>query len=271
MKSHPSLTFLSTPAALIGMVHIGALPGTPRSRRSIAELAAHAATEARLLKAAGFDAVLIENMHDAPYVLAPHSPEIVSAMTAAGVAVRAAIGDAFPLGVQILAGGEREALAVALACDAAFIRCENFVFSHVADEGLMTQAAAGPLLRYRRTIGAESVAVLCDLKKKHAAHAITMDLDIAECARSAEFFGADGLIVTGTSTGRAADPAELAAARGATELPVLIGSGVTASSARSLSLAARGLIVGSALKRGGHWSGPIDSARCRAIVKARGL
>ena len=54
------------------------------------------------------------------------------------------------------------------------------MFSHVADEGLMAEADAGPLLRYRRTIGAEAVAILADVKKKHAAHAITSDVDIAE-------------------------------------------------------------------------------------------
>ena len=30
------------------------------------------------------------------------------------------------------------------------IRAENFVFSHVADEGIMPDASAGPLLRYRQ-------------------------------------------------------------------------------------------------------------------------
>jgi predicted TIM-barrel enzyme len=60
-------------------------------------------------------------------------PEIVSGMAAVVNAVRAAVD--VPLGVQILAGANREALAVALAAGAAFIRAENFVFAHVADEG----------------------------------------------------------------------------------------------------------------------------------------
>ena len=37
-------------------------------------------------------------------------------------------------------------------------------------------ACAGPLLRYRKHIGAAHIAVWADLKKKHAAHAVTADV-----------------------------------------------------------------------------------------------
>ncbi|HYD00254.1 MAG TPA: BtpA/SgcQ family protein, partial [Phycisphaerales bacterium] len=164
--------------ALIGMVHVPALPGSPASKLAARQIAAHVAAEARLLAKTGFDALLLENMHDAPY-LTRHDPAVVAAMTAAGLAVRDAAPD-LPMGVQVLAAGNREALAVALACGGTFIRCENFVFAHVADEGLMPTAEAGELLRYRRSIGAESVAVFADLKKKHASHAITGDVSLAE-------------------------------------------------------------------------------------------
>ena len=52
---------------------------------------------------------------------------------------------------QILAWQNREAMAVALATSLQFIRAEGFVFSHVADEGLVTTACAGDLLRYRES------------------------------------------------------------------------------------------------------------------------
>ena len=66
----------------------------------------------------------------------------------------------------LLVGSNREALAVAAASGASFIRAECFVFSHVADEGWM-DGCAGDLLRYRRVIGAEDVMVLTDINKKH--------------------------------------------------------------------------------------------------------
>lgn len=259
---------------LVGMVHLGALPGTPGAGRSVPEIAREAALEAAVLARSGFDAVLVENMHDAPYVTGPHGPEIVSAVTAAVLAVQEALegfrrgGRALPVGIQILATGNREALAVALATGASFIRAENFVFAHVADEGLMNTAEAGPLLRYRRLIGAEHVAIWADIKKKHAAHALTADLSLGEACEGAEFFGADGVIVTGRATGKAADPDEVAEARAATDLPVIVGSGVTAETAAGLLEVADALIVGSSIKRGGDWRGAVDERRARGVVEA---
>ena len=46
----------------------------------------------------------------------------------------------------MLAGGNREAVAVAQAARLQFVRAEGFVFSHVADEGWL-DGCAGPLLR----------------------------------------------------------------------------------------------------------------------------
>src|SRR4029077_16665499 len=165
-------------------------------------------TEAELYRDAGFSAVMIENMHDRPYLKSAVGPEIVAAMSVIGRGVRRAVS--LPLGVQVLAGANREAIAVAHACGAAFVRVEGFVFAHVADEGLI-DAGAGELLRYRGAIGAEHVRVFADVKKKHSARALTGDVDVGEPARAAEFFLADGVIVTATATGRAADPREVEA------------------------------------------------------------
>ncbi len=265
---HPALTFL-TPRrpALIAMIHVGALPGSPRSEKSVAQLAAQAVEEAKLLTDAGIDAILLENMHDVPYLNRAVGPEIVAGMTTVCATVRAATK--LPLGVQVLAGANQAALAVAQAAGCQFIRAEGFVFAHVADEGLMAQADAGPLLRFRRAIGATDIAILTDIKKKHSAHAITADVDLAETARAAEFFGADGLIVTGTATGRQADPAEVAAVRKAVGVPVLVGSGVTPDNLDAFAPHAHAVIVGSYLKKDGDWRNPPDPARVTSLVNSR--
>lgn len=250
------------------MIHVAALPGSPGSRLSIEEIVDRAATEAEELARAGFDAIIVENMHDRPYVHGGHGPETVAALTRAALAIRETAPE-LPLGMQVLSGGNREALAIALAVGGSFIRCENFVFSHVADEGLLSIAEAGPLLRYRRAIGAERIAVLCDIKKKHASHAMTADLSIAEAAEAAEFFGASGVIVTGAATGKPVEIDELAAVRKATKLPLLVGSGATPEALGGLFRFADAVIVGSFIKKGGVWSNAIDPARCRRLVEAR--
>jgi uncharacterized protein len=255
--------------ALIGMVHVRALPGTPRQELSISEIVDLAVGESRVMADAGFDGVIVENMHDRPYVHGVKPPEIVASMTRICQAVADAAGS-MTRGIQILSGGNQEAIAVAAATGSAFIRCENFVFSHIADEGFLTEAEAGPLLRYRRSIGAEGVKVFADLKKKHASHAITLDVSIGEAAAAAEFFGADGVIVTGTATGKPTSVSDVTAVRSATTLPVLVGSGVTPELVPGLfDAGADGLIVGSSIKEDGLWTNAIDPARCRALVAAR--
>jgi len=121
------------------MVHVGALPGSPAASHSIARLVEHAVAEARAFRDAGFTAVAIENMHDRPYLRGGVGPEVTAAMAVIGREIRRETS--LILGVQVLAGANREALAVAHATGAAFVRVEGFVFAHVADEGLIEASA----------------------------------------------------------------------------------------------------------------------------------
>lgn len=265
---NPILDRLRRGRVLIGMVHLGALPGTPRAEFHPETIAEHAAREALLLEDAGFDAVLIENMHDRPYLRRRVGPEVIAAFARAAFEVRQAIS--LPIGVQVLAGDNHAALAIAHAAGACFVRAEGFAYASVADEGLLARADAGPLLRFRRAIGATGVAIFADVRKKHAAHAITQDLDLAEEARGHLFCGADGLIVTGPATAVPAageDVRRVAEAAG--DAPVLVGSGVTPDSFRRIVPPACGAIVGSALKVDGGWMNAMDPARVQAFVTAR--
>ena len=256
-------SIFGAPRALIGVLHLPALPGTARAQLGPDAVVETVLAEARQYQAAGFQGLMIENMHDRPYLKGAVGPEVVAAMAVVGREVRRT---GLPLGVQVLAGANREALAVALACGAAFVRVEGFVFAHVADEGII-ESTAGDLLRYRRAIGAEGVRVFADVKKKHSSHALTADVSLAETARAAEFFLADGVIVTGTTTGQPADPQEVKAVQEAVRIATLVGSGITAPNLAAYA-AADGFIVGSWVKRDGLWSNPLDSGRLQALVSA---
>ena len=260
-------TLFGAPQALIGMLHVGPLVGSPLHRKTGLDLDDQiddAVSQAEIYRAAGFHGLLLENMFDRPYLKGHVGPETVAALAVIGREVRRAVP--LPLGIQVLAAANEEALAVALACGAAFVRVEGFVFAHVADEGLI-EAAAGPLLRYRAAINADHIRVFADIKKKHASHALTADLDISETARAAEFALADGVIVTGTATGRPADPAEVEAVAGAVGIPTLVGSGVTAANIASFAVA-DGLIVGSSVKQRGDWRMPLDPDAVRRLADA---
>lgn len=109
--------------------------------------------------------------------------------------------------------------------------------------------------------------VFADIKKKHSAHAITADVDLAETAKAAEFFHADGVFVSGTATGRPTDRDEVRAVSEAVEIPTLVGSGVTPENMVHFATA-DALIVGSSVKEGGLWSNRLDDARVEALARA---
>lgn len=268
MPDSPS-TLFGHAHALVGMVHLRALPGAPASRLAPKEIVKTAVAEALQLEAAGFNALIVENMHDRPYLADASDADTVATFAIAAAAVVAAV--TIPVGIQILSGANLAALAVAQAAGASFIRAEGFVFAAVADEGLLARACAGELLRERKRIGAEHIRIFADLRKKHTSHSITADIDMAAWVRAAEFFQADGMIVTGTETAVEPDCAELAMARAATKLPVLAGSGATPENLARIFRSVDAIIVGSSLKVGGVWSHELDSARIGRIARARDL
>jgi membrane complex biogenesis BtpA family protein len=171
-----------------------------------------------------------------------------------------------PCGIQILAGANAEALAVAHAAGLDFIRAEGFAFAHVADEGIIESSAAA-LLRYRRSIGAERVQVWSDVKKKHSSHAITADVGIGEMAHAVEFMRGDAVIITGSVTGDAPDEADLTEVKRNTQLPVYLGSGVTENNLEQFFPAADGFIVGSHFKTDGHWAHAVDAGRVEVFMR----
>lgn len=248
------------------MIHIEALPGAPLSKKSLGQIYDKAARELEIYQKNGVQAIMIENMHDVPYQNRNVEPITVAAMTTIATLLR--LQSDIPMGLQILAGANKEALSVAFASSFNFIRAEGFVFGHLADEGMMN-ADAAELLRYRKHIGAEHIKVFADIKKKHSSHAISSDISIEEMAKAAEFFLADGLIVTGTSTGESASEKDVEAVKNAVKSPVWIGSGITANNLANYFSQADGFIVGSSLKVNNHWANNVDKDKVKALTNMR--
>lgn len=245
------------------MIHLGALPGTPAHAQSLAAIEAQALREAEIFRAAGVQGLLLENMHDTPYLRGQVGPEIVASMAIIARAVKQA--SRLPCGIQILAGANLEALAVAHAAGLDFLRAEGFAFAHVADEGFI-QSSAAELLRFRRRLGADRVQVWADVKKKHSSHAITADVDLGATAQAVEFLRGDAVIVTGAVTGAAPQNRDVQAVKRQTRLPVYLGSGVTARNLKSFFAAADGFIVGSEFKQDGHWARAVDAKRVEKFM-----
>jgi membrane complex biogenesis BtpA family protein len=250
--------------ALIGMVHLLPLPGSPRWGGSLDAVVERAVADARALRDGGFDACLVENYGDAPFSPGQVDPGTVAAMAVAVAEVRRAV--AGPVGVNVLKNDARAALAVAAATGASFIRVNIHVGAVVADQGLI-QADAYTTLRYRRLLGTDT-RLLVDVGGKHAVPLAPVNLE--QVARDAATRGlADALVVSGAATGEATPLGDVERVRAAVPgHPVLVGSGVTPDTVRDVLRVADGAIVGTWVKRDGRTQNPVDPARVAALARA---
>lgn len=255
--------------AFIGVIHLPPLPGAPRPGPPFARVLADAARDAAILLAEGADAVIVENLGDAPFCRGPVPPETVAALTLAAQAV----ADAAPtlhLGLNVLRNDGRAALGIAAVVAARFVRINVLTGAAVTDQGLIEgDARAIATARRLLTPPAEAgPAVAADVHVKHARPLAGGTL--ADDARDTWLrAGADALVISGTHTGGPTDPADLARVRDACpDAPLWVGSGVTPQSAPTLRDSADAAIVGTWLHADGALDAPLDPRRVRDIARA---
>ncbi|MFI5379729.1 MAG: BtpA/SgcQ family protein [Tepidisphaerales bacterium] len=259
------LTFPNNRPLVIGMVHLRALPGSPRFGGSLREVLDAARYDTAALAAGGVDAIMVENFHDAPFFPAAVPPHTVAAITAAAIAVRDEAP--LPFGINVLRNDGRAALAVAAAVGAAFIRVNVLCGARLADQGIL-QGMAHELMRDRVLLAADAIKVLADVDVKHSAPLAVRPLE-DEVEDTVERGMADAVIVSGAATAKATDLEKVRQAKRCCRgRPVLVGSGVTGETARSFAGVADGLIVGSWLKRDGVVANPVDVRRVKELMAA---
>jgi membrane complex biogenesis BtpA family protein len=248
--------------ALVGVIHLAPLPGSPRYRGSFDEVMEGAVRDVRALADAGFDAVLVENYGDAPFAPAEVEEVTVAAMTRCASLVHAE-APRLSLGVNVLRNDARAALAVALASGASFVRLNVHTGARLTDQGIVT-GRAHDTLRMRRDLGIEQVKLLCDVAVKHSAPLAPRPIE-EEARETSERGLADALLVTGPETGAEPSARDLEAVLGAVEIPVLIASGATPDNLRR---EVHGVVVGSWLRASGRAGDPIDPPRAKAFAEA---
>lgn len=250
---------------LLGVVHLGPLPGSPRyGGGGLSAVLEGARRDADRLLEAGFHGFVIENFGDAPFHKEHVPAHTVAAMTR--VATELSRPGAI-LGANVLRNDAESALAVAAAAGLSFIRVNVHIGAALTDQGIV-EGRAAETLRTRALIAPE-VAILADVDVKHA-RPLAPGYNRAEAARETlERGGADGLIVSGSATGQPVRPDDLqeiaAAVPGA---PIWIGSGATEASVATLLEIASGVIVGTSIKEGGDVLAPVDPARALRFVQA---
>lgn len=257
--------------SLFGVVHLPPLAGSPGGHHQdpvglLSAAGLQAVREARMMEKAGFHAVILENFGDAPFFKGSVPPETVASMAVLAAAVVEAVK--IPVGINVLRNDARAALAIAAVTGAQFIRVNVLSGVTATDQGLIEGDAAS-LLRERDRLHAP-VHILADV---HVKHGRSLSSDSVELALEETLLrgGADAAILTGTTTGREVDPDELARAAEVCRslgAPLLIGSGATAQNLGELMRNAYGVIVGSAIRRGGRAGAALDPKRLTAFAQA---
>jgi uncharacterized protein len=245
------------------MVHLLPLPGSPRFGGNVSAIREAALRDAEALAAGGVQGIMMENFGDVPFFPGRVPASVVAQVTALAAEIRRIID--VPLGINMLRNDGQSALAVAHAVGASFIRVNVLSGARVTDQGIV-QGIAHELLRERAQLGATSVKIFADVDVKHSAPLAPRPL-ADEVADTIERGLADAVIVSGAGTGKPTDPQHVRAVKAAagTETPVFIGSGVSAASVEHFD-AADGFIVGTAFKRAGDVTAPVDVLRVKEFL-----
>jgi membrane complex biogenesis BtpA family protein len=244
---------------LVGVLHLLPLAGSVRYRsRGPGPIVDAALRDLYALESGGVDAVLIENLSDAPFAkVAPRETIAMMAVVVDRLAGKASV----PIGVNVLRNDGLAAMSIAAATGATFIRVNVFAGVAFTDQGVI-EGQARDLQWLKRDLGAET-KILVDVHVKHAAHLTKLEEAAIDAARN----GPDALIVSGIGTGRRTDPDDLQRVSSAVDLPVFVGSGVRIDNVATYR-DADGFIVGTTLKEDGRLGGPVDAKRVRALADA---
>ncbi|RLG87255.1 MAG: hypothetical protein DRO18_03425 [Thermoprotei archaeon] len=232
---------------IIGMVHVGPLPGTPLYNGSFEDILERAIRDAKTLEEGGVDGIMVENYYDRVYSIGRADPAVAASMAVIVREVRKEVS--IPVGVNVLRDCVLESLAIAYVNKASYIRVNALVEAVIAPEGILMPSSF-KLNRYRAVLNAWDIAILADIHVKHGMPLVLRDIDIL--AREAIERGlADAIIVTGRATGEEVDIDTLAKVKKVIkEIPVIVGSGLNADNAKKLLKYADGAIVGTYFKRG---------------------
>jgi membrane complex biogenesis BtpA family protein len=132
------MTF-GTANPVIGMVHLGLLPGAPKAAAdgvaAIQSVLDRTVEDVRALKWGGIDGVMIENFGDAPF----YPDDVLRHTVAASTQAAAAVSDATSLSIRInvLRDDAEAAVSVAAAVGTAFVCVNVHTGARVTDQGIV--------------------------------------------------------------------------------------------------------------------------------------
>ena len=205
----------------------------------------NALADLKSLESGGVDGVIFENNYDIPHKIFVDAP-IISSLAFLGEKLKKATR--LPLGISVLWNDYKSALSIAKTLQLQFIRIPVFVDAVRTDYGVI-KGEPKKVIDFRKSIGAENVALFTDIHVKHAK--LLSRYNLIASARLAIKNKSDAIIITGKWTGNAPSLEEVKILRNEIgKFPILLGSGVDKNNIKNLFNFSNGAIVSTSLKGG---------------------
>lgn len=240
----------------IGMIHLPPLPGYP-NHLGMDAVIKKALKDLQILQNAGFNGVLVENDSDQPHQIGV-SQTIIKAFTQ--VMEKVVKKAKIPVGMEIIYD-MLETIKVAKKVKAQFVRLDVFV-DNVETKWGKIPAQAEEIVRLKKRLHVNNLLLFTDIQVKHAKMLDKKTLE--QSTREAMAYGSNALIITGSWTGLPPSLADCKKVKKIANIPVLVGSGLTAKNANILLKYCDGAIVGTSIKTGNS----VDYKKARELIKA---
>ena len=249
--------------AVVGMLHLPALPGSRLYGGSMSAIRDLLLRDADALAEGGVHGLMMENFGDVPFFPGRVPTHVAAHMTALAVEVRRRVD--LPLGINVLRNDGVTALAVAHAAGGSFIRVNVLCGARVTDQGLI-QGIAHDLLRENWDSQTRKIQIFADVDVKHSAPLASRPI-VDEVDDTVHRGLASALVVSGAGTGKPTDSQKVKTVKAAAgKVGVFIGSGITTKTVGDFLDYADGFIVGTAFKQDGSASNPVEVKRVKEFM-----
>lgn len=156
----------------------------------------HALLHAQIAWDGGVRALYLQNTNELP--IAPRaSPGMVAMMIQVGSALRSTFPD-MALGVTLVEHGASEALDIAKAIQAQFVRIKVYIGAMVKTEGLLN-GCAHEAIHHRHAVNGADIRIFADVYDRLGEPLAPLPLNEA-CRQAVDFGRADGLILSGKTS-----------------------------------------------------------------------
>ena len=248
--------------AIIGMVHLAPMPGTPfYIEGSYQQTLDRAVADATALYRGGTTGCLVQTIDKVYPTKDKADPARVAAVANIVHEIAKATGPDFQIGVQILRNAIKASLAVAQVSGGSFLRCGALVGATLTNDGLME---ANPLtvMQYRKRLNAMNIKLIAEINSMHFK---ALDgTPTVELAKSAMDVGADAVSIG--SPDEALTVAMIGDIRAALpHAPIFLAGYTNHDNARRMLALADGAFVGSCLEEG-SWGSAVDENRVHAYM-----